>query len=400
MLGQTGARPPVGCVIARGGEVLAYGATDKLGGRGRHAEEIALARLAESGGSAEGAEGAEVFTTLEPCAHTREGGSCAERLVRAKVGRVVYLLGDPDPRTNGRGAEHLQRAGIEVVMAREGERWSEAYCLALGHICRIRDNRPMVTLKLAASLDGRIAPAPQITKQMTKQTGGEQRWITGELARERAHLLRAEHDAILVGSETVLEDDPVLSVRLRGWQGRQPLRVVMDTRLRLSPQYRLCQASEQPTWIFTRTGADEKAKAELETGKTGGNVRVIETEIKAESVGNVLEIGAVLHRLKEEGYSRVLVEGGARIASAFLAGGFVDTLAWFTAPVLLGAEATAAVAAAAIVPPFAPPSEDNGFAENGWQLLQRESWGDDMLSLFLATRHTRAIKEINEGVMR
>ncbi|MDA8000562.1 MAG: bifunctional diaminohydroxyphosphoribosylaminopyrimidine deaminase/5-amino-6-(5-phosphoribosylamino)uracil reductase RibD [Alphaproteobacteria bacterium] len=353
-LGQTGARPPVGCVVARGGEVIARGATDA---DGRHAEEIALASLGDSDGDG-AAAGAEVFTTLEPCAHEREGGGCAERLMRAGVRRVVYLTGDPDPRTDGRGAEILRRGGVEVLMSDDGERRREAYCLALGHICRVREGRPMVTLKMAASLDGRIAPP---------ETGaGERRWITGEDARRRAHLLRSEHDVILVGSETVLADDPELTVRLRGWEGCQPLRVVLDTRLRVSPGSVVCRGGA--TWIFTRRGADAERRAALEASS---GVRVIEVEAD----GNVLSLPAVLGFLKEEGYGRVLVEGGGRVASAFLASKFVDMLAWFTAPVFLGAEA-----APSIVPPYESDGDD-------WKLLEREIHGDDLLSLFLSSRH-------------
>ncbi len=206
--GRTAPNPNVGCVIVRDGAVVGRGWTQP-GGR-PHAEAIALAQAGEK------SRGATVYVTLEPCAHeSPRGPACSNLLIAAGVARVVLALGDPDPRTNGAGAARLRAAGIEVI---EGVRAGEARRAMAGFLTRLATGRPLVTLKLATSLDGRIALA-----------SGESKWITGPEARAHTHLERARHEAILVGRRTVEIDTPRLDVRLPGLEDRSPRRLVLSS---------------------------------------------------------------------------------------------------------------------------------------------------------------------------
>src|SRR5215218_7029847 len=236
-VGSTWPNPSVGCVIVRdgpgGGQVVGRGWTQP-GGR-PHAEAEALARAGEA------ARGATAYVTLEPCSHWGRTPPCCDALIAAGVARVVVATGDPDPRVDGRGLRQLREAGIAVE---QGLLETEARAVIAGFVRRITRGLPLVTLKLATSLDGRIATAT-----------GESRWITGDAARRAAHGLRASHDAVLVGSGTVLADDPDLTCRNPG-MARVPIaRVVADTRLRTPLGSRLVRtAREAPTWIITSTG--------------------------------------------------------------------------------------------------------------------------------------------------
>src|SRR6266446_3099076 len=234
-LGDVWPNPAVGCVIVRKGRVVGRGWTQP-GGR-PHGETVALARAGVA------ATGATAYVTLEPCCHWGKTPPCADALIAAGLRRVVVALEDPDPRVAGAGIERLRAAGIEVEV---GLCAAEAAEINAGFLQRVRLGRPLVTLKLATSLDGRIATA-----------GGESRWITGPLARERAHLLRATHDAILVGTDTVLADDPRLTCRVPGLSRRSPVRVVIDRHLRISPGARLiAEARQVPTSVVTPGAAD------------------------------------------------------------------------------------------------------------------------------------------------
>src|SRR5580700_4659831 len=216
-LGNTWPNPAVGCVIVKDGRVVGRGWTQK-GGR-PHAETEALARAGK------GAKGATAYVSLEPCSHHGKTPPCAEALIAAGVSRVVAAVEDPDPRVSGRGIARLRAAGIAVEA---GLCAAEAAELNAGFFCRVAQGRPLVTLKLAASLDGRIATPT-----------GKSRWITGPAARERAHLLRAAHDAVLIGTGTALADDPQLTCRLPGLEARSPVRIVIDRTLRLPATLRL-----------------------------------------------------------------------------------------------------------------------------------------------------------------
>ena len=223
-LGRVAPNPAVGCVLVKDGHIIGRGWT--LNGGRPHAETEALRRA----GSA--AKGATAYVTLEPCAHHGKTGPCAEALVAAGIARAVVAIEDPDPRVSGKGIAILQRAGIAVTM---GVGQAAAAAINEGFFRRVRDRRPLFTLKLATSLDGRIATHT-----------GESRWITGEKARAQAHLLRAEHDAVLIGSDTALIDDPKLTCRLPGLERVSPLRIVLDGRLRLPLTHDLVAGAPMP----------------------------------------------------------------------------------------------------------------------------------------------------------
>src|SRR5919202_715739 len=229
-LGNTWPNPSVGCVVVRDGRVVGRGWTQP-GGR-PHAETEALARAGDA------SKGATAYITLEPCCHWGQTPPCTDALLVAGVARVVVAMEDPDPRVLGDGIDRLRSAGIEVTV---GVCADEAAELNAGFTKRIVEGRPLTTLKLATTLDGRIATHR-----------GESQWITGPAARERAHALRADHDAIMVGSNTVLVDNPLLTCRLPGLEHRSPVRLVVDSRLRVPLTARLVAGARQvPTWFVT-----------------------------------------------------------------------------------------------------------------------------------------------------
>lgn len=314
-LGTTWPNPSVGCVIVRDGRVVGRGHTQP-GGR-PHAEVVALRQAGAD------ARGATAYVTLEPCAHEGKSPPCTEALIAAGVARVVAPCPDPDPRVAGRGFARLRAAGIEVAEGCLAEEAAEAHA---GFFLRVREGRPLVTLKLATSLDGRIATG-----------SGDSRWITGPEARRRVHLMRARHDAVMVGIGTALADDPDLRVRLEGLV-RQTVRVVLDSRLRLPPDSRLARsARECPVWVLHGPGArPERAEA-----LAGLGVRLI--EVPAGERG--LEMRDCLAALGREGLTRVLCEGGGQIAASLLGAGLADRLALFTAGVAIGAEGQPGVGA-------------------------------------------------------
>lgn len=316
-LGAVWPNPAVGCVLVRDGRVVGRGWTQP-GGR-PHAEAEALRRAGEA------ARGAVAYVGLEPCAHHGESPPCAEALIEAGVARVVVALEDPDRRVAGRGIARLRAADIVVTT---GVKRAEAEVLNAGFLLRVNEGRPLVTLKLATTLDGRIATH-----------GGESRWITSEAARARAHLLRAEHDAVMVGAETALADDPLLTCRLPGLARRSPVRIVLDGRLRLPPSHRVvATARELPTWVITGSdGETAAAKALIKAG----------VEIISLSAGESArpELGVALAALARRGVTRLLVEGGGRLAAALLRARLVDRLAWFRAPLLIGGDGVPAAAA-------------------------------------------------------
>ena len=307
-LGAVWPNPSVGCVLVRAGRIVGRGWTQS-GGR-PHAESEALARAGAA------AEGATAYVTLEPCAHHGKTPPCADALIEARVARVVAAMNDPDPRVSGHGVECLEAAGIEVAVGTGGDL---AARLNAGFLQRIALGRPLVTLKQATSLDGRIATG-----------SGESRWITGDLSRAYSHLLRARHDAILVGSGTALADDPALTCRLPGLEGRSPVRVVMDGRLRLPPSHQLVTGARVvQTWIVTVAGVDS---ARQESYRAAG-AEVIAVAPDFDGHPDAL---AMLKALGKRGITRVLVEGGAHVAAALLGARLVDRLICFRAPSIIG----------------------------------------------------------------
>jgi diaminohydroxyphosphoribosylaminopyrimidine deaminase/5-amino-6-(5-phosphoribosylamino)uracil reductase len=309
-LGRVWPNPAVGAVLVRGGRVVGRGWTQP-GGR-PHAETGALARAGEA------AAGATLYVTLEPCSHHGKTPPCVEALLTAGVARAVIAIEDPDPRVSGRGIARLREAGVETAL---GVSADEARDLNAGFLLRLAEGRPLVTLKLAMTLDGRIATRT-----------GESRWITGEAARARAHLMRARHDAVVVGSGTVLADDPLLNVRLPGLGDWSPLRIVLDGRMRLPLTSALVVgARETPTLLVTLEGGDRlRRRAYVDCG-----VEVIDAPPGADGA---LDLNHVLSLLGERGLTRILAEGGARLAAALLRLQLVDRLAIFRAPGMIGGD--------------------------------------------------------------
>ena len=307
-LGNTFPNPSVGCVIvAPDGRVVGRGVTAP-GGR-PHAEAAALAMAGAR------ARGGTAYVTLEPCCHLGRGPPCAQSLAEAGLARVLVALIDPDPRVAGQGNAVLAAAGIAVEV---GLLRAEAVEVARGFLTRLDQGRPMVTLKLASTLDGRIAART-----------GDSRWITGPEARRAGHMLRATHDAIMVGVGTVLADDPELTCRIAGARPSPLVRVVVDSRLRTPPTARLF-AGGSP-WLLTRLDSEPALAAAV--------------VIRVPPDGTGVDLGAALGVLGERGIARLLVEGGARLAAGLLRHDLVDRIAWFHAPGVLGADAVAAVGA-------------------------------------------------------
>jgi diaminohydroxyphosphoribosylaminopyrimidine deaminase/5-amino-6-(5-phosphoribosylamino)uracil reductase len=316
-LGNVWPNPAVGCVIVKDGRVVGRGWTQP-GGR-PHAETEALHMAGEL------AQGATAYVTLEPCAHHGKTPPCAEALIKAGIARVVAALEDPDPRVSGGGLKLLRDAGVEVS---SGLLADEAGEVNAGFLMKMRNNRPLVTLKLATTLDGRIASHK-----------GESKWITGEAARAFGHVLRAENDAIMVGSGTVLADDPELTCRLPGLGERSPVRVVVDGRLRLPLTSKLvATANEVPSWVITLEGNDDARVSAYEDA----GVEVIEVPDNGD---HAIDPHLALEALAESGVTRVLVEGGAHLAATLLRAGVVDRLAWFRSPKIMGGDGLPAAVA-------------------------------------------------------
>lgn len=319
-LGRSWPNPAVGCVVVQGGVVAARAHTGD-GGR-PHAEAAALDKL---GGRA---RGAAVYATLEPCSHHGRTPPCAEALIAAGAARVVVAAGDPDPRVDGRGVAALRGAGIEVET---GVCADEAEDLLAGYFMRVRAGRPLVTLKLASTLDSRIAAR-----------GGESRWITGEAARRHAHLLRARHDAVLVGGRTAVLDDPALTCRLPGLEKASPVRVVAEGRDPLPRRSALAAtAARTPTWLAVPRAREAERRAALR----GTGVVVVPVDRRED--GRV-DLSSALCALGSKGITSVLAEGGARLAAALVGAGLVDRIVWYRAPSLLGGDAREALEALGI----------------------------------------------------
>lgn len=318
-LGQVWPNPAVGCLLVQGGRVVGRGRTAP-GGR-PHAETAALA---EAGAAA---RGATAYVTLEPCAHTGRTPPCAIALAAAGVARVVVALEDPDPRVNGRGIEILRLAGVEVTV---GCLAREAMALNRGFLSRVTAGRPMLTLKLATTLDGRIATA-----------AGESRWITGPRARADVHLLRAQSDAVMVGAGTARADDPRLDVRGLGLDGVRPVRIVVSRGLALPRDGFLARtALETPLWLCHGPDA---AEADREAWRLLG-ADLIEVP---RAPGRGLDVGSLLQQLGQRGLTRILCEGGGGLAASLLEADLVEEVLLYSAGVVLGAAAVPAVAAMA-----------------------------------------------------
>jgi diaminohydroxyphosphoribosylaminopyrimidine deaminase/5-amino-6-(5-phosphoribosylamino)uracil reductase len=303
-LGLTSPNPTVGCVIVREGKIIGRGATAP-GGR-PHGEPQALAEAREL------ARGATAYVSFEPCAHHGQTPPCARALAEAGVARVVIGCLDPYPPVRGRGVAILNNAGIATtvgVLENACRRMNE------GFIARVTRGRPFVILKLATSLDGRIAAAT-----------GDSRWISSEESRRLVHQWRREADAVMVGAATVIADNPRLTCRIQG--GRDPIRVIIDQQLRSPARARIfCQRSPAPTILVTST-----TKAASVTRRYGARVEAIGAPMDERGIS----LSELMREFGRRGWSRILIEGGARLAGAALRARIVDRVAFFVAPLLIG----------------------------------------------------------------
>jgi diaminohydroxyphosphoribosylaminopyrimidine deaminase/5-amino-6-(5-phosphoribosylamino)uracil reductase len=270
----------------------------------------------------EGARGATLYVTLEPCSHFGKSPPCTDAIIAAGISRVVASIEDPNPEVAGQGFAKLRAAGIAVDV---GLGAAEATHDHAGHIRRIRDRRPHVILKLAVSADDKIAAA-----------GHKAVAITGEAARTRVYLLRAQSDAILVGIGTLLADDPLLTCRLPGMEARSPVRIVLDRALRMPGSSRLVHSARQtPLWVMTSETSE--AAAAMRLGAAGAQV------IRVHATPDGLDLSAALHALSERGITRLMVEGGARVATSFVAAGLVDEIWLLRGPGTIGADGVSAL---------------------------------------------------------
>jgi diaminohydroxyphosphoribosylaminopyrimidine deaminase/5-amino-6-(5-phosphoribosylamino)uracil reductase len=309
-LGRTSPNPVVGAVLVKSGRIIARGYHKKAGTA--HAEVVAM----EAAGSK--ARGADLYTTLEPCDHYGRTPPCSQAILDAGVRRVICGSADPNPKVNGKGVARLKRAGVAVltgVLREEADRLNRPFFKV------IQTGMPYVTLKAAVTLDGKLATAT-----------GDSRWVTGEESRAWVHRLRNQVDAILVGANTVRLDDPKLTTRLPGGGGRDAVRIVVDSRLRLSPKYTIFhQRSPARTVLVTlEDPASRKARRFADLGVDVWQVRA--------GKGGRVDLKTLLKRVAGEGLNHVLVEGGAELYGSFLREGLADALALFFAPKLVGAQ--------------------------------------------------------------
>jgi len=345
-LGQTWPNPSVGCVLVYSDKIVGRGWTQP-GGR-PHAETEALKRLPRR------LAPLTAYVTLEPCAHHGKTPPCVEALADAGVTRCVVAILDPDSRVSGRGIERLKAAGIIVELGLLSE---EAEALNLGFFSRVNKNAPMTTVKVATSMDGCIATR-----------SGKSKWITGPMARARAHLMRAEHDAIMVGAQTARRDNPHLTCRLPGMRDRSPVRVVLDTNLSLPLDTHLvATASKIPTWIVTAN--------ETQSGRASSFEEAGVTILRVGRGGDgMLRVGEIMSELARKGITRLLVEGGQQIITSLMRAELVARLSWFRAPLIIGEDGVRAIGAL-------------GFDEVEMvRRLRRISWeqlGEDTLECFV-----------------
>ncbi len=349
-LGLCAPNPAAGALVVKDGVIVARGWT-RPGGR-PHAETEALREAAAQ------AHGATLYVTLEPCSHHGQTPPCTNAIIAAGVGRVAYAVDDPDPRVCGRGAQILADAGIEVT---RGVLAEAALRANLGHFLRVTRKRPMVSLKLALTADSYAAGA----------AGDPRLVITGAPANGLVHVMRAMHDAVMAGVGTILADDSLLNVRLPGLEDRKPLRVVLDSDLRLPPLARLAAtATTLPTLVIAGEGASKASAARLR------EAHIEVAHVRRDAAGRV-DLDAALTLLAARGLTRIFSEGGPRVAAGLIGQGLADEVIIIAAPEPLGRDGTLGLdrdTAALLVDP------------DHYQLVEKRMIGDDRL-----TRYERVV---------
>lgn len=344
-LGRTWPNPAVGCVIAREGRIVGTGWTQP-GGR-PHAETMALAQAGNA------ARGADMWVTLEPCAHQGQTPPCAQAIIEAGIARTAVGCTDPDPRVSGRGIAMLREAGITVE---ENVLAVETRQLNAGFFRRIQNVRPFIALKLATTLDGKIA---------TKT--GESRWITSEAARVRGQWLRSRYDALVTGSGTVAADDPQLTCRLPGLEAAGPVRVVLSrSGMKMKDTQLLHALPHAPLWIVS--AADTQPAATARKGLSHFSI--------TPSGEDAEDFRRAMQCLAQQGITRALVEAGPRLNTAALRSGWVERIYWFRAPFFLGDDSRAAVDALEITR-LSDPAR--------WQVESTERHDEDRLDILVAS---------------
>ena len=315
-IGCCSPNPSVGCLILdRSNNLIGMGRTSDKGRP--HAEMNALNSLTAS------SKGATAIVTLEPCAHKDTSPSCAELLINAGIKHVVISVLDPDIRTNGKGVKLLKKSGVKVSLGLLEEKSLD---INAGFIFRLKYNRPLVSLKIASSLDGKIATA-----------NGNSKWITGELSRMHGHSLRANHDVILVGINTVLKDDPKLNCRIRGLEKYSPVRVIVDSSLSIPLTSNVIKNLDKiPTIIWTKKNINSPKKKKL----INMGVEIIELE----KIDNKLNLIEGLTYLSEKGYNKVLVEGGSEISASLMANNLIDKVFLYRSGIFIGGDGLSGIA--------------------------------------------------------
>ncbi|UOR14032.1 bifunctional diaminohydroxyphosphoribosylaminopyrimidine deaminase/5-amino-6-(5-phosphoribosylamino)uracil reductase RibD [Halobacillus amylolyticus] len=337
-IGQTNPNPSVAAVVVKDNQVVGVGVHVKAGEP--HAEVHALKMAGEK------ARDSEIYVTLEPCSHFGQTPPCAQAIIDAGIKRVIIASHDPNPKVSGRGIQMMEQAGVEVksgILKREADQMNRAFF----HF--IKTKQPYVRLKSAMSLDGKIATST-----------GESQWITGEAARLDGHAYRHCSAAILVGINTVLVDNPKLTTRIEG-EGRNPIRIVLDTELRIPTSSQLIQNDEAPTWIFTGNGVQDE---EIEAFLRIPHVEIIRLESER------VEVEAVLNFLGERKLTSLLIEGGGTIADAFVRAGKVNETITYIAPKLIGGKQA--------LTPVAGKGISSLREVDAFQFLSTEQLGEDI----------------------
>lgn len=341
-LGNTWPNPAVGAVVVKDGNIIGRGWTAR-GGR-PHAETIALTQAGDA------ARCAELYVTLEPCAHQGSTPPCTQAVIAAGIKRVIAACTDPNPLVSGKGFDQLRAANIEVtenVCRQEAEKINEGFFSA------ITRKRPFVTLKIATSLDGKIAFAD-----------GSSKWITSEPARKTGHLLRATHDVLLTGIGTVIADNPHMNCRLPGREHDSPQRAILDSQMRITPD-----AAILPAWIFTtKVAADRESEKTAELANKGSRIFTVNSE----KDNSFLSVTEILSQLSQEGVTRLMVEGGSSLTTAFIGQVLADRIYWFRAPSFIGEGGLSALKGASLV---APPDQH-------YRLMETRPIGNDVLEIY------------------